>query len=101
EPRNPGVKIGLIPNASDLDLFGKESDGVLADWVTDKVIFTHIGSLGLIHNTNFWMEVAKELAMLDREKKIVLVFIGDGVDKEKLIEEKESTRLDNIHFLGL
>src|SRR5690606_6198000 len=99
--RNPEVKIGVIPNASDLDLFGQKSNEVLPDWVTGKVIFTHIGSLGLIHNTKFWMEVAKELSQLDLDSRIVLIFIGDGVDKEKLIEEKEKNGLGNIQFLGL
>lgn len=99
--RNPGIRIGVIPNASDLELFGKPHQESLPDWVSRKVIFTHIGSLGLIHNTNYWMEVTKELSEIDLESNIALVFIGDGVDKERLISEKERFNLDNIHFLGL
>src|SRR5690554_2910522 len=99
--RNPGINIGVIPNASDLELFGSPNQEPLPDWAADKVIFTHIGSLGLIHNTNYWMEVTKALASIDRENKVALVFIGDGVDKDKLLAEKEKFELDNIHFLGL
>src|SRR5690606_13481661 len=95
--RNPGIRVGVIPNASDLELFGKPHQESLPDWVSRQVIFTHIGSLGLIHNTNYWMEVTKELAKIDPGNSIALVFIGDGVDKERLVSEKERFNLDNIH----
>src|SRR5690606_16791695 len=72
--RNPLVQIGVIPNASDLALFGGVHQEVLPDWVRNKVLFTHIGSLGLIHNTKFWMEVAKKLTKIDSEKRVAFMF---------------------------
>jgi glycosyltransferase involved in cell wall biosynthesis len=97
-----GVKIGVIPNASDIELFGKKEEREkLPHWVIGKKIFSHIGSLGLIHNTTFWLEVAKELKKIDSEGSIYLVFIGDGKDREFLESEKTKFGLDNLFFLGL
>ena len=59
--RYPTKEITVIPNASDIELFGKVSNDTLPDWTNGKKLFTHIGSLGLIHNTTFWLKVAKEL----------------------------------------
>lgn len=101
EKRFPNKRIEVIPNASDLDLFGGEVIGDLPDWLDGKILFTHIGSLGMIHNTQYWLEVAKELSKIDVNNKIKLVFIGDGVDKDHLVNEKNKFNLDNLHFLGL
>ena len=101
QTRFPGRRIEVIPNASDLDLFGKKQFGNLPPWTDGKILFTHIGSLGLIHNIDYWMNVAGKLKSIDISQKIELVFIGDGADKERLIAEKIKLQLDNIHFLGL
>lgn len=47
------------------------------------------------------MLVAEEIDKIDKDNKVALVFIGDGIDKEKLILEKEEKGLENVHFLGL
>lgn len=95
-------RIEVIPNASDIELFGqKESAERLPDWATQQKLFTHIGSLGLIHNTTFWLNVAKELKAIDSKGNICLVFIGDGKDREFLEAEKEKYSLNNFVFLGL
>nr|WP_315401954.1 glycosyltransferase family 4 protein [uncultured Sphingobacterium sp.] len=100
--RFENIKIEVIPNASDIELFSKkEFVEKLPDWTYGKKLFTHIGSLGLIHNTTFWLEVAKELKKMDLQNTINLVFIGDGKDKSFLESEKAKFGLDNLFFLGL
>jgi len=99
--RFPDLKLEVIPNASDLDLFGVKSIEKLPEWTNDKFLFSHIGSLGLIHNTIYWLNVADELLSLDEEQKIKLVFIGDGADRLRLEKEKKRLGLNNLHFLGL
>jgi len=95
-------RIEVIPNASDIELFGKKEDRCnLPNWVKQKKIFTHIGSLGLIHNTSFWLEVAKELKQIDVAETICFVFIGDGKDRDFLEAEKHRFNLNNLVFLGL
>jgi glycosyltransferase involved in cell wall biosynthesis len=99
--RFPKKEIEVVPNASDLDLFGKPAEGELPDWAKGKCIYTHIGSLGLIHNTAYWLDVARELKSIDTKQEVILVFIGDGVDRHMLEEEKQRFALNNLHFLGL
>src|SRR5690606_23032203 len=60
-----------------------------------------IGSLGLIHNIDYWMAVAEELTRIDSHNNVILVFIGDGADRERLISYKEQRGLKNVRFLGL
>ena len=99
--RYPKKKIKVIPNASDLDLFGKPAAGELPEWAKNTCLYTHIGSLGLIHNTAYWLDVARELKAIDNGREVSMVFIGDGVDRPMLEEEKQRYALDNLHFLGL
>ena len=96
---HPSLNITVIPNAADLELFNKQYEWKLPDWTKEMLLFTHIGSLGLIHNINYWMKVAKELKNQSRNN-ILLVFIGDGAEKSKYLYEKESNELNNIVFLG-
>ncbi|UCS93237.1 glycosyltransferase family 4 protein [Echinicola marina] len=95
------LTIEVIPNASDIEVFNVEGNEPLPEWTTGKVIFTHIGSLGLIHNISFWLDVARNLKELDENNTVSLVFIGDGKDRLPLLEQKERYKLDNIFFLGL
>lgn len=99
--RFPHKEITVIPNASDIELFGKVSNDKLPDWTNGKKLFTHIGSLGLIHNTTFWLKVAKELIEIDEKNDIILVFIGEGADRQKLEKLKNEYGLVNLVFLGL
>lgn len=101
QPRTPAKRIEVIPNASDIDLFGHIVEGTLPEWTGGKRLLTHIGSLGLIHNIDYWMLVAEELLKIDLDTKVLLVFIGDGADKEKLLLHKRERNLKNVYFLGL
>ncbi|GGF51635.1 glycosyltransferase family 4 protein [Echinicola rosea] len=99
--RTLNKRIEVVPNASDLDLFGGNVTGQLPSWTTDKILLTHIGSLGLIHNIDYWMNIAEEISKIDVKKQVLMVFIGDGADKERLLQHKEKMNLTNILFLGL
>jgi len=94
-------RIEVVPNASDIELFGNVSTGDIPIWTQGKIMLTHIGSLGLIHNIDYWMLVAEELKSIDLDKKVIFVFIGDGADKERLLHHKAQKGLDNVYFLGL
>lgn len=99
--RYPAKSITVIPNASDLDLFGEIESGQIPIEFSGKKLFCHIGSLGLIHNINYWVDVAYELSKIDLDHNIDMVFIGDGKDKQDLIDKKNQLNLKNLHFLGL
>jgi glycosyltransferase involved in cell wall biosynthesis len=99
--RFPDLNIEVIPNASDLELFGTPAREQLPDWAKGKRLFTHIGSLGYIHNMKYWMEVARALNTLPEASDILFVFIGDGAEREMLEGLKSQWKLDNVVFLGL
>lgn len=99
--RFPDLNIEVIPNASDLELFGTPAREQLPDWAKGKRLFTHIGSLGYIHNMRYWMEVARALNTLPEASDILFVFIGDGAEREMLEGLKSQWKLDNVVFLGL
>ena len=101
QKRFPKKRIEVIPNASDLGLFGIPATGNLPSWTKGKKLFTHIGSLGLIHNMRYWMEVAKATKALETEPTIEFIFIGDGAERSKLEALKVEWELDQVHFLGL
>ena len=98
--RYPKLEIQVIPNASDVHVFGQKSESRLPGWTEGKQLFTHIGSLGLIHNMSYWMKVAEELQELEGHT-IELVFIGDGAERQSLEEWKKKKSLNLVHFLGL
>lgn len=99
--RFPKLDIEVIPNASDLELFGTTAEDKLPEWAQGKKLFTHIGSLGFIHNMRYWMEVARELKGLPGTSDILFVFIGDGAERGMLEDLKSEWQLDNVVFLGL
>lgn len=99
--RFPCRLVEVIPNASDLDVFGVPSTESLPAWASQKKLFTHIGSLGLIHNVEYWIKVASEISALDSDGKIHFVFIGDGVERQDLERKLTELQLTNMIFLGL
>ena len=66
-----------------------------------KKLFTHIGSLGFIHNISYWIEVAHHIQTIDPNENYLLIFIGDGANKLMLEEEIRKRGINNIVFLGL
>lgn len=99
--RFPNLRIEVIPNASDISLFDTSAQEQLPNWAKGKKLFTHIGSLGFIHNMRYWIEVARALKTLPEASDIVFVFIGDGAQRSMLEGMKAEWGLENVIFLGL
>jgi glycosyltransferase involved in cell wall biosynthesis len=101
EQRHEAQGILVIPNASDNDLFGEISTESLPDQFLGVKLFTHIGSLGFIHNCILQI---KAFEVLEREFKrgdIHLALIGEGAERQMLQDYVNQKGLKNIHFLGL
>ena len=99
--RYPDLNVKVIPNASDNELFGRKAIGALPDWAQGKMILTHIGSIGYIHNVRYWMQLAKEIAKRPGGKDILWVFIGEGAERQEMENFKEQWGLENVIFMGL
>jgi len=98
--RFPFLKTLVVSNACDLDLFEGTQPLNRPAWAIGKIIFSHIGSLGYIHNVGLLIETAIELDRLGNED-ILLLLIGDGVERESLEDKVGKNNLRNVIFLGL
>jgi len=100
--RYPQLNIKVISQASDIDLFSKENrKWVRPVWSKGKKVFSHIGSLGLIHNVGFIIESAKYLADNYPESEIFFVLVGEGAERDKLEKKVQQLGLGNVKFTGL
>lgn len=90
----------VIPQGCDVALFGPAASRRLPDWVNGKTIFTHIGSLGLIHNCGLLVRAARQLAKWNRSD-IMIVFAGEGAERRQLEGIVTRENVTNVRFLGL
>lgn len=98
----PADKVPVIPNSSDLELFGP-SDEPLTDARFGppgdlKLVFT--GAHGQANGLDAVLDAAAELK-LRSEKGVQFVFIGEGGQKERLMERSSREGLDfMINWIG-
>lgn len=97
--RYPQLNVIVIPQGCDLGLFGA-SNGQLPEWAKNKTIFTHIGSLGFIHNCGLLVQAAQHLANWNRSD-VMIVFAGEGAERKRLEDIVTTENLTNVKFLGL
>lgn len=93
--------VHVITNASDNNLFG--GAGILQEdpgWMVGKKLVVYTGTLGLMDNCSQIIEAARVLQERKRED-ILILFIGDGKEREYLEELSEKYQLGNVKFLGL
>jgi glycosyltransferase involved in cell wall biosynthesis len=96
-------KVTVIPNASDLDLFSPDIDGLAERerlGLKDRFAAIYFGAMGLANGLDYVIEAARILAERGNNK-IVLVLHGSGgkrVELEKMANEYELT---NVIFSNL
>lgn len=92
-------KICYIPNGADLDIF---QPGLKDNWVRekynlkDKFVLTYIGAHGVANHLDYLLDVAKEFSADDN---VIIVLIGDGMQKAGLKKRAESENINNILFI--
>lgn len=97
--------IEMIPNGSDTDVFtAKQSDDAAENRLPIdappkalRCVFT--GAHGRANGLDAVLDAARELKARGRSD-IQLVFIGDGSEKSRLVQRKESEGLTNCSFLA-
>ncbi len=99
QKRYPHIKCVTIPHGGDLDLFDIKKPNT--EISKDTKLFTHIGSLGFIHNCKLILEAAAIIKKAGREKNIKIIFIGDGAERNELELMQQNLELNNIEFWGL
>jgi glycosyltransferase involved in cell wall biosynthesis len=94
----PREKISMIPNAADLDII---KPGPRDNWVREKYnlgnkfVVTYIGAHG---RANCLMQLLEAAKLLKEHPEIVIMLVGDGMEKSALIAEAKTNGLDNITF---
>lgn len=91
-------KVASIPNGCDLDIFASEHQAWRPEGVKETdlmAIFT--GTHGLANGLNAVLDAAVELKKRQRTD-IKLVLVGDGMQKQALVERAIELQLDNVIF---
>jgi len=110
---SPGIAVGIkrrlkskkpiymIPNGCDLNLFkpGIMPKSIIPGVAEDQLVAVFTGSHGFANGLDNALDAAAELIKTDFVDKIKLVFIGDGMMKERLIVRAQKDNLTNCIFL--
>jgi glycosyltransferase involved in cell wall biosynthesis len=92
-------KITLVENGVDVSMFELTSNGNefrIKHHLENKFITLYAGAHGISNN----LDVILEAAVITRDDpNIVYVLVGDGKEKNNLIAEAKSQKLDNVLFL--
>ncbi|MEP6617503.1 MAG: glycosyltransferase family 4 protein [Ginsengibacter sp.] len=96
--RFPDVNCITIPHGGDLELFQHTGTNNLGAPPGKR--FSHIGSLGFIHNCKLILQAALIIKNKNRPD-ISILFIGDGAERKSLEEMKNHYDLTNVEFTGL
>jgi glycosyltransferase involved in cell wall biosynthesis len=93
--------VALIPNGCDLDIFypGSEKKSIIPGVNENQFVAMFTGAHGLANGLDAVLDAAAKLIELGEGDSIRLVFIGDGSQKDRLLERKSKERLSNCIFL--
>ncbi len=96
----PSQKITTVKNGVDLDLFSPRltQNEIKNDMgLAGKFVVSYIGTHGLAHALDIVLDAA---AMLKRQNdNIHFLFIGEGAEKENLIQKAAKLNLTNVTFM--
>ncbi|ESU71412.1 hypothetical protein T260_13485 [Geobacillus thermopakistaniensis] len=101
---NPNT-VKMIPNCSDIDLFGKEINEqdkqVLINkyQLHGKFVVIHGGSMGVANGLDYIIKAAIELKKLG-DRDVIFILTGDGKTKPYLEQMCKENNLDNVIFTG-
>ena len=94
-------KISVVTNGVDLTRFspGEKSELLVQDLgLQDQFVVGYIGTHGMAHALETLLFAGQQLAKMG-EKKVTIVFLGDGARKEYLQHQAFKLGLSNIKFL--
>jgi glycosyltransferase involved in cell wall biosynthesis len=99
----PATKVTVIPNGSDLDIFGR-ADSRVADprtevsWLGDRKLIVFTGTLGKVNGVEYMAEVAARVRPIDPEIRFVV--IGGGAEEPFIRETARRLGvLDSTFFM--
>jgi glycosyltransferase involved in cell wall biosynthesis len=91
----------LLPNGVNTDVFKplpKNKELLRELGLEGKVVFTYAGTMGYAQGLDSVLQAAALIK--DEYPNVHFLFVGDGQEREKLIQLKEELGLDNVTFYG-
>lgn len=90
--------ISVIPNSSDNKMFEDVKSDFRENhpWLKDRPMVLYAGTLGKVNGVGYFVEVAKE--MLNINKDICFVIVGDGVEKNEIQSKAKEEGVLNINL---
>ena len=87
-------QVAVIPNSSDNAEFQYDGEAAAAFraervWLGDRPLLVYTGTFGAVNGVGYVVPVAKKL--LEMESDIRILLVGDGAEKNKVIEEARKT----------
>lgn len=95
----PAEKIVLVTNGVDFDRFSNAvDDHEVRDQhnLNGHFLVSYIGTHGMAHNLHTVLNAANRLR---HREDIRFLFVGDGADKDNLVESSSRLKLDNVTFV--
>ena len=91
-------KVHVVPNGADVEFWAPSDPSPDLSYklgLDDKFIVLYIGAHGISQALDSILDSAK---LLHKNKDIVFLLVGDGSDKEKLIEKAKQENVNNVIF---
>jgi glycosyltransferase involved in cell wall biosynthesis len=92
-----GNKVFIVKNGVQLDRFrpAEKNEGIISRLkLRDKFVVGYLGTHGMAHKLDFILDCAREV-----NGNIHFLFIGDGAEKDKLLELHKKWELKNVTML--
>lgn len=96
----PESKISIIKNGINLDLENQLTEDFLFKLsdeysLKDKFIVSYIGTIGMAHHVQIMVEAARKCV----DKNILFLVLGEGAQKEEVLDLARSYKLKNFLFI--
>lgn len=97
-----GDKIHVVTNGVDTSQFSPQEKNVELEErykLKGKFVIGYIGTHGLAHALDTILDCADDLKHSANHDNFVFLLIGDGAEKKRLVERKQSDGIDNVIFI--
>lgn len=98
--RGGADKISVIKNGADLTMFSRfAGDGdVKRDLgLRERFVAAYVGTHGMAHGLDTILEAAY---LLRGDSRIAFLLVGDGAERQRVLQRKDDMGLDNVVMLG-
>jgi glycosyltransferase involved in cell wall biosynthesis len=98
--RVPGEKISIVQNGVETELFSPGDSGPLLPSLNaeGRFVVSYIGTLGLAHGLQTVIAAAENLQ--NAEPNVLFLLVGEGADRERILELAKSKNLTNVRFVS-